>query len=281
MHGHGPQIVTEIKMVNKQMLNVINNGKTTAPQDIAREDAASFDVYRQLRVDIISCRLKPNEKLRFEALRKRYGAGVGTLREALSHLVSDGLVRIDVGRGFKVSPVSVEDLQDVTSWRIEFETRALETSIGNGDDNWEAEIITSYHLLSKIKVPRVDAPAEEIYDYGEKHMRFHNALVAACGSPWLMFFRSALQTQALRYQALAMIDREHMVNRAVDEHQAIMNAVIERDNKQAMALITHHIQQTSDDVNALLETSGRLDEFSPEPVVDEKPRRRGRPRKTA
>lgn len=268
-------------MFNGQMLKVINGGMTTAPQDIAREDAASFDVYRQLRVDIISCRLKPNEKLRFDALRKRYGAGVGTLREALSHLVSDGLVRIDVGRGFKVAPVSVEDLQDVTSWRIEFETRALKASIANGDDNWEAEIITAYHLLSKIEVPRVDAPAEEIYDYGEKHMRLHDAMVAACGSPWLMFFRSALQAQALRYQALAMNDREHMVNRAVDEHQAIINAAVERDHEVATALITHHIQKTAHDVRVLLETSGRLEEFSSEPIADEKPRRRGRPRKTA
>ncbi|ASK87116.1 FCD domain-containing protein [Sphingorhabdus sp. SMR4y] len=190
-------------------------------------------------------------------------------------------MRIDVGRGFRVAPVSVEDLEDVTSWRIEFETRALDASIGNGDDNWEAEIIASYHLLSKIKVPRVDAPAEEMYDYGEKHMRFHDALVAACGSPWLMFFRSALQTQALRYQALAMTDREHMVNRAVDEHQAIKNAAVARDTKQAMALVTHHIQQTSDDVKVLLQTSGKLDEFLPGPVAEEKPRRRGRPRNTA
>lgn len=267
-------------MAGKQVLNFINTGMTTAPQDIAREDAASFDVYRQLRVDIISCRLQPNEKLRFDALRNRYGAGVGTLREALSHLVSDGLVRIDTGRGFKVAPVSVEDLEDVTSWRIDFETRALQTSIENGDDNWEAEIITAYHLLSKVTVPRVDSAAEEIYEYGQKHMRFHNALVAACGSPWLLFFRSALQAQASRYQALSMTDRDNVVNRAVDEHKAIMDAAVARDGKRAVSLITHHIQQTSDDVKALLQETGLMDRFAPKPVADEKPRRRGRPRKT-
>lgn len=81
-------------------------GYSSVPQNIALEDAASFDVYRQLRFDIISCRLQPNKKLRFDALRKSYNAGVSTSREAPSQLVSDGLVRIDPGKGFRIAPVS-------------------------------------------------------------------------------------------------------------------------------------------------------------------------------
>ena len=34
-------------------------------------------------------------------LRRRYGASVGTLREALSHLVSEGLARTATGRGWR------------------------------------------------------------------------------------------------------------------------------------------------------------------------------------
>jgi GntR family transcriptional regulator, carbon starvation induced regulator len=73
--------------------NAMKSVASTAPQDIALQDAASFNIYRRLRSDIVSCRLEPGERLRFEVLRERYDAGVGTLREALSHLVSEGLVR--------------------------------------------------------------------------------------------------------------------------------------------------------------------------------------------
>jgi len=41
---------------------------TTAPQDVLREDAATFDVLRQMREDILCCVLKPNERLRFGEL---------------------------------------------------------------------------------------------------------------------------------------------------------------------------------------------------------------------
>ncbi|MEO9617169.1 MAG: FCD domain-containing protein [Parasphingorhabdus sp.] len=266
-------------MVSGRVLEGLAGGRSSVPQDIAGEDAASFAVYRQLRSDITRCVLKPDEKLRFEALRKTYGAGIGTLREALSHLVSDGLVRIDVGRGFRVAPVSVEDLEDITFWRIEFESRAISGSIRNGDDNWEAGIVSAFHLLSKSCLPDSEATSEQWMSYGEKHTHFHDTLVASCGSPWLLFFRSALQSQAQRYQAFAMSHRDQIRYRLTDEHRVIMQAVVDRDEQAAIALISDHIQQTTDDVKKLLKQSGAIPEFSVGAGEKSKPRPRGRPRK--
>jgi len=254
-------------------------GYSSAPQDIALEDAASFDVYRQLRFDITSCSLQPNEKLRFDALRKVYSASVGTLREALSHLVSDGLVRIDSGKGFRVAPVSLEDLEDVTAWRIEFECRAIEEAIENGDDNWEANIVSSFHLLSKLTAPVPDAPDEEKAVYRKKHAQFHDALVAECRSPWLLFFRSALQSQALRYQSLAVKHHQAKVLRVVDEHKDIMDAVIGRDVKLSKKLLSDHIQHTADIVKKMLMKEGVFEQLDVQQAQQVKSRGRGRPRK--
>ena len=71
---------------------------TTAPQNVLKEDAATFEVLRQMREDILCCALKPDQRLRFGELRQRYETSVGTLREALSHLVSEGLARTEAGR---------------------------------------------------------------------------------------------------------------------------------------------------------------------------------------
>ncbi len=40
----------------------------------------------QIRADIISCRLMPNERLRVETLRERYDMGASPIREALMRL---------------------------------------------------------------------------------------------------------------------------------------------------------------------------------------------------
>ena len=55
-------------------------------------DALASDVFHRIRDDIISCIFKPGEKLKFETLRDIYGVSFSTLREALTRLVSEGLV---------------------------------------------------------------------------------------------------------------------------------------------------------------------------------------------
>ncbi len=249
---------------------------TTAPQDIAGQDTASFEVYRQLRADIVNCALRPDERLRFDVLRSRYAAGIGTLREALSHLVSDGLVRTEAGRGFRVAPVSVQDLMDITEWRVEFEVRAFTQSIERGDEAWEAEVVTSFHLFSLAEVPANDAPVEVLVAWGERHKRFHDALVSACGSPWLLHFRSVLFEQARRYQVLSMQNGEPRLPRKDEEHRNLMKAALERNVERAAQLAEQHIRKTTN--FALREMSVNSD-----PSIDAAaPRRRAAaPRKKA
>ena len=89
--------------------------KTIADQTLAASALS------RLRSDIIACRLMPNERLRFEALRERYGMGVSPLREALMRLEAEGLVQLEQNKGFRVSEVSHENLVDLMQTRIEIE----------------------------------------------------------------------------------------------------------------------------------------------------------------
>ncbi len=68
------------------------------------------DVLARLRADIVRNTFEPHAKLKFAELTRRYGLGIGTLREALSQLVSEGLVTLEAGKGFRVAPVSRADL---------------------------------------------------------------------------------------------------------------------------------------------------------------------------
>jgi DNA-binding GntR family transcriptional regulator len=214
---------------------------TTAPQDVSREDAVTFDVLRKMREDILCCVLKPDQRLRFGDLRQRYGTSVGTLREALSHLVSEGLARTEAGRGFQVAPISLADFLDLSELRVYLETKTLADAIRHGTDEWEAEIVSSFFLLSKLSPPAEDAPVKVKQEWRNRHRRFHSALVATCRSPWSLHYRSELYDQAQRYHWLTMIhSRMHRRN----EHAAIRDAVLARDVELSCALIEKHIRTT-------------------------------------
>src|SRR5271169_7041251 len=81
-------------------------------------------VYARLRTDILLGEWKPDDRLRLDRLRQRYAASVNTLREALSRLVSEGLVANEGQRGFTVVGASLADLQDITEMRSLLECHA-------------------------------------------------------------------------------------------------------------------------------------------------------------
>ena len=225
----------------KMPIDPAQRSATTAPQDVLREGAATFDVLRQMREDILCCVLKPDQRLRFGGLRQRYDTSVGTLREALSHLVSEGLARTEAGRGFTVAPVSLADFLDLSELRVYLETRTLADAIRHGTDAWEAEIVSSHFLLSKLGRPRQDDPVSVKREWGKRHKRFHDALVATCTSPWSLHFRNELFDQARRYHWLKVI---HARSRRQNEHLALRDAVLARDVDLSCALIEKHIRTT-------------------------------------
>ena len=85
--------------------------------------------YLALRHDVVRGRLAPGQRLRLEHLKDQYQVGSGTLREALSLLVSDALMTVEGQRGFRVAPMAIEDLEDLTRLRLHIKIDALRRSI--------------------------------------------------------------------------------------------------------------------------------------------------------
>lgn len=216
---------------------------------MARTPSESMDatlptttVRHNLREDILSGRLAPGLRLKFAELQARYEASVGTLREALSELVADGLVVAETNRGFAVAPVSVAELLDITELRVDLEGKALTASIQHGDDEWEARVLAAFHLLQRAEGElRRDRAESSIWV--ERHRRFHDALVSACPSPWVLRFRQTLFDQARRYRALSM---KHSASPGrMEEHRKLMEAALGRDVEAAGAASEAHIRGTA------------------------------------
>ncbi|GHK54015.1 hypothetical protein KPZU09_37510 [Klebsiella pneumoniae] len=72
--------------------------------------ATAIDGYRWLKNDIIRGVYHPDEKLRMSLLTSRYGR-VGLLREALSQLVAERLVTVVNQKGYRVAPMSEQELR--------------------------------------------------------------------------------------------------------------------------------------------------------------------------
>ncbi len=197
--------------------------------------------YRKLRRDIIEGHLSPGEKLRVEHLKEGYGVGAGTLREALSLLMSDALVVSEGQRGFCVAPVSIEDFADITKARVMLECEALRQSITLGDEAWEADLLAAFHRLSKAEEKLVDEGGRE--EWEERNRIFHEVLIAACPSRWIKHFLAILYHQAERYRRIALYHQP--IPRDVhSEHEDLLKATMDRNVNLATAILAEHIELT-------------------------------------
>ena len=201
------------------------------------------DLFDRLRTDILHCRLKPNSRLLFRDLRAQHASGMSPMREALMRLASDGLVILEDHKGFRVAPVSREELVDITATRCELEGLAVGLAIEKGDDFWEASIVARFHEMSKratFSTPSGPLDAE----WERRHDAFHQSLYGSCGLRRLVGFCQILAERAFRYRHLLL----EAVDRTRDhrsEHEGIVQAVLDRNRTQAVTLLQQHYTRTA------------------------------------
>ena len=216
-------------------------------------DQASFksltaSVANALQRDLVAGLYLPGAKLPIMPLAKHYGVSPGAVREALSRLISEGLVEFNEQRGFRTAPVSQAALMDITRTRILIDVHALRESIRLGDLDWEAEVLAVHHRLANTRL-RDDESDPNVRDEWQRlHRVFHRTLIAACGSDWLMRFHDLLFDQTIRYRSVAAAyetERSDLRRDVRIEHAEIVQAAVARDADAAAAALERHYMVTA------------------------------------
>jgi DNA-binding GntR family transcriptional regulator len=220
-------------------------GATNTPWKGDVSLSSTHETYEALRADVLSCRLRPGERLIIATLCERLDVSAGAVREALSRLTSEGLVTVVPQRGFRVSPISREDLLDLTKVRADIEVQCLSRSIACSDLKWESRLVAAHHELTRVPPRDRDDPSRVSEEFSRVHGRFHFALVSACGSPWLMRLRAILYDQSERYRRLSVplgVSERDLP----EEHRGIFEAALAHDTDRAVALTRKHLELTTE-----------------------------------
>jgi DNA-binding GntR family transcriptional regulator len=221
-------------LAKKSFINLVDAGQEASGYRTLIERT-----YGQLREDILDGKLIPGEKLLVEHLKSRYDVGAGTVREALSRLVSEAMVVAEGQRGFTVAPVSVEDLLDVTNVRVAIETDALRASVRNGDEFWRNRLRIAFEKVTDVELPLKD---EAVRLWEQANMEFHGALLSACGSPWALRMVHQLTQHAERYRRFSI--GLHGGRDVHSEHQQIFDAAMAGQDARAALALEAHIRAT-------------------------------------
>lgn len=210
----------------------------------AHKRTAIETVHIALRESIMNGELKSGERLHVDNLRKEFGVSTSTMREALSRLLIDSLVTSENQRGFRVTPLSLQDFRNITDARKVIETTALRASMGRRDDAWESNLVSAYHSLTLVEQKFIEQGKTEFApQWNERNAHFHDCLVANCENTWLIRFRKTLHHQSHRYHRVALAMKlTHRDSRI--EHKAIFEAAMANDIERCVRELGDHIEAT-------------------------------------
>ncbi len=182
----------------------------------------SVEVEDQLRREVLAGQLEPGSRLNEVGLSERLGVSRTPIREALSQLVGEGLVRQLPRRGFFVTELSVDEVSEIYPIRRLLDPEALRLS---GLPS-ERDIARLRSLNERLRAePR-----------GEQRValddRWHLALVARCPSRTLLALIRQFIDRTRRYEMAYMGSGQGAVT-AVEEHEAILDALEQGDLEAA------------------------------------------------
>ncbi|WP_353476515.1 hypothetical protein PVT71_26740 (plasmid) [Salipiger sp. H15] len=106
-------------------------------------------------------------------------------------------------RGFVVAPVSRADLVDLTEVGIEIETRCLRRSIERRRLEWQGQLLSTWHQLSRTSPDEAEG-LHDRKDWSRLHARDHDELVSCGDRAWWMHPREQLYMQAERYRRMIL-----------------------------------------------------------------------------
>lgn len=227
-------------------------GQADAFEDITLAEQA----HRALRRDIISGAIPATQPLRLEYLKERYGISFSPLREALNRLQSERLVVSTPSRGFRIAPISEEEMWDAIETRIVIDCEALRRSLVRGDDAWESALVASFQALMRATGQSADGQAKALEPemLEQRHYAFHRSLIAACGSRWLLELSDQLYAQTERYRQPSLREQSYWSDKrnVGDEHRQLLDAAVARDAVLAAGLLARHYRATGRRVSQTL-----------------------------
>jgi DNA-binding GntR family transcriptional regulator len=209
-----------------------------------RKTTRTDAVHARLRSDILAGRLQPGERLKFPDLCEPYEASVGVIREALARLVGEGLVCSQAHQGFVVTPLSEEDLADLTTARLEIEATAFRHAVLDGDVTWEARAVAAHHVLARTPLSDPDDAGRMSDEWARVHRDFHDALLSGCGNRRLLDIARGLRAEADLYQRWSVALGSEPDRRIDDEHRGLLDAALARDPDLAVERLRKHIGHT-------------------------------------
>jgi DNA-binding GntR family transcriptional regulator len=217
------------------------------PRQAATKPVATLseEVYRAFKRDIIHGVYQPGEPLSEKDLAARYKGSRTPVREAAVRLQNERLLRIVPNRGYFVSQITLQVLNDIYEFRCAVECAAAELAAVKGTD---PELLAWLAELSQVTCRPDDR--ESCVRFIEADTAFHMTVARLSRNQMVVQAVSESRSQ-MEHIMFAAIDINYFGEAPDREHRELLKAIQDRNPERARQLMFQHIMQSKDKVMGL------------------------------
>jgi DNA-binding GntR family transcriptional regulator len=208
--------------------------QATLVKPIIERESLREQIASSLRAAVVSGKLEPGVVYSVPSLAVQFGISATPVREAMLELVRDGLVEPVRNKGFRVSGVTDDQLDEITKLRALIEIPMVAAV---------AKIATEEQIDDLQKVAEricVAAEAGDLAGFLENDRAFHLGLLAISGNQLIVDTVSKLRMRTRLY-GLPRLERERRLLKSAEEHLDIVDALRRRDSGAAERLMRDHL----------------------------------------
>lgn len=207
------------------------NARVTQP---LQHQTLAAQTLEAIRERILAGAYPEGEPLRQDTIAGELGVSRIPVREALRQLEAEGLVSFHPHRGAVVSSLSLAEIDEIFSLRAEIEAMLLRAAIPRLEEERLAragEVLRRYGRAFR---------GRDVAAYGELNWQFHATLYEPADRPITLRMAQRLHQQADRYLRMQLA-LTHGEDRAVGEHQAILDAARAGEVRRGVSLLRQHV----------------------------------------
>ena len=224
-------------------------------------------IYENLKNSIISCEIKPGDRLFELELAKTFHASRTPVREAFRRLEQDHLVERLAQGGVRVPIINRETIEDLYNLRAVLETYALELAC----KRVTPEQITS---LKQIRAQAFELlkSSESARNYVLKRLlelnsSFHETIYQATGSKFLIKVLSNLRAIVMGIRTRS-IQADQAWMQVWGEHSRLIEHLERGETERAVQLIRAHVANAADQALSVIQMDSDATVYSvPGPVT--------------
>jgi DNA-binding GntR family transcriptional regulator len=233
-----------------------SGGRTAAASgDDDRSITIGQRIRQALEEDIVFGRLRPGARIDEVSVGLQYNVSRTPVREALNSLASSGLVVMRPRQGAFVAELTIQKLIEMFEVMASLEGFCVRLAARRSTTS---EIEAMWRCHEEVNG---FALSGDTIGFLEKNNELHNLFYNASGNDTLIEMTIALRRQIASYRRFATYHQDRM-RASIREHEAVINAITQRDEDQADRLMRQHLSLLalgfSDLVAAMSKGNGTL-----------------------